>query len=111
VFLASLEITHRIESILQTRKSVYETPPIALVHYVGYVYACSRLGRSNYRPAQVAQLAGAPPNEADVNSIREDLQTAGARLGATGKRVEGVALSREFIDRFVRERYGSTDAV
>lgn len=106
VFLASLEISHKIETILQARRTVFETPPIALVHYVGYVYACSKLKKSKYRPAEIAQLAGSLPDEREVFAIREDLQAAGARLGATGRRVEGVALSREFIDRFIEERFG-----
>jgi hypothetical protein len=111
VFLASLEIANKIETILHARKTVYETPPIALVHFVGYVYACSKLERNNYRPSEVAQLAGSPPNEAEVFAIRGELQAAGVRLGAKGRRVEGVALSREFIDRFVKERFGSSGAV
>ncbi len=106
VFLASLEITHKIETILQARKTIYETPPIALAHFVSYVYTCSRFGRSRYRPEDVASLAGSVPSEGEVFAIRDDLRAAGARLQVRGPRSEGVALSREFIDRFVQNRFG-----
>jgi hypothetical protein len=107
VYLASLEIAHGVETVLHARKSVYETPPIALVHYVGYVHACSKLRKSDYEPEEVAQLAGSPPKEEDVFKIREDLRQAAGRLGPRGRRFEGIALSREFIDRYVQERFGS----
>ena len=107
VFLASLEITHKIETVLQARKTIYETPPIALAHFVSYVYTCSRLGRSRYRPQDVAALVGSAPDETEVFAIRDELRAAGARLQIRGRRVEGVALSREFIDEFVQSRFGT----
>ena len=110
VFLASLEITHKIETVLHARKTVYETPPIALAHFVGYVFACSRLQRAKYAPGEIATLVGSPPSEAEVFAIRDDLRAAGVRLGAKGRRVEGVTLSKEFIDRFVEDRFGSSGA-
>ncbi|MFL6621750.1 MAG: hypothetical protein ACJ8NR_03930, partial [Sulfurifustis sp.] len=107
VFLASLEITHKIETVLQARKTVYETPPIALAHFVAYVYTCSRLARAKYVPAAVAGLVGTAPSDAEVFAIRDDLRASGARLGVRGRHVEGVALSREFIDSFVQNRFGA----
>jgi hypothetical protein len=56
-------------------------------------------------------LVGSAPSNGEVFAIRADLRTAGARLGVKGRRVEGVALSREFIDTFVQDRFGSTGAV
>jgi hypothetical protein len=58
VYLASLEITRAIETVVQPRRLLTNTPPIALVHYVAYVYACSKLGRFECRPDEVAAIVG-----------------------------------------------------
>jgi cold shock CspA family protein len=98
IYLASLEITRHVQLYLEARRTVFETPPIALVHYVGFIYACSKLGKSDYEPSEVGQLASAPPTESQVLAIREDLRRAGGRLHTPGRQFQGVVLKRELVD-------------
>lgn len=106
VYLASLEITRSVETILHGRRTVFETMPIALVHYFAYIYTCRKLGTSGYRPTDVAQLAQQPPREEDVNQIREELTKTGEREEIQGRRFGGVILNKSFFHRFVQERFG-----
>lgn len=83
VYLASLEITRRVQA-------VFDTPPITLVHHVGFIYACSRLGTKDYKPSEVAQLAGQPPTEEEVLFIRDELIRAESRLLGTNIAISDV---------------------
>jgi len=104
VYLASLEITRAVESALLVRRTAIESPPIALVHYVAFVYACSRLGKCDYRADETAALAGSPPGADELLRIRDELAKAlGVRLG---KENEVLRLKKDFVERFVFERYG-----
>ena len=47
VYLTALEITRIIENVLSTRRNVWNSPPIALVHYIAYVYTCRCLNKKN----------------------------------------------------------------
>jgi hypothetical protein len=106
VYMASVEITRAIETILQTRKTVYETPPISLVHFIAYIFTCAKLGKHRYRPDEVAKLAGKPPQESDVLTIRDELRQAAEQIDASGLRVFGIALNRDFVNQFVKARFG-----
>ena len=103
VYRASLEITRHVQMYLEARRTVFETPPIALVHYVGFIYACSKLGKSDYRPSEVGQLASAPPPESDVLAIRDDLRRAGGRLHTPGRQFQGVVLNRGLVDSVMKD--------
>jgi len=111
VYLASLEITSAVESILHQRRTVFETPPIALVHYVSYIYACDQLRTSKYSPSEVSQLAGSPPDQQSVSRIRTELIEATGRYAGQGRRFEGILLNKTFFATFVEDRYGSKAGV
>ena len=105
VYLACLEITRSIEISMHTKRKVWDTPPIALAHYIGYAYACQCLKKVNYKPEEVAVLAGAPPNDDQVKSIREELKTATTNFHAPGRTYKGIKLNKSFIDQFIKERF------
>jgi|GEM_PF-872204 len=105
VYLASLEITHAVESVIQSRRSLIATPPIALVHYIGFVYACDRLGKPNYASKDIATLVGHPPSAADVLRIKEELQIASTAAHHQGRKYQGITLTRRFVERFVIGRF------
>jgi hypothetical protein len=111
VYLASLETTHAVEAVLQRRRMLTNTPPIALVHYVAYVYACVKLGKSDYRPCEVGSIAGSPPSPEDVLRIRQELSEAPGSDGLEGRFYQGVKLNKGFIEGFVRSRYGASGGV
>ncbi|MDX6531180.1 MAG: hypothetical protein QOH41_3470 [Blastocatellia bacterium] len=73
VYWASLEITRRVQTVLESERRHFENSPIALVHHVGFIYACSKLGLG-YSPSQVGQLAARLPNDEEVFFIREELR-------------------------------------
>lgn len=104
VYLASIEITRSIEFALKTRRNVWDTPPTALVHYIGYVYTCRCLKKVKYNPDEVATLAGTLPTENDINNIREELKNASTNFHAPGKTYRGIKLNRKFIEQFVKEK-------
>jgi hypothetical protein len=56
VFLSSLEITKAVEAAIHRRSSVLDSLPIALVHYLGYLFTCDVLGKPLYHPNEVAKL-------------------------------------------------------
>jgi hypothetical protein len=100
VYLASLEITRAVEIALHTRRNVWDSPPISLVHFIGYVYTCRQLGKHRYHPNEVAKVAGHPPSKEEVASINDELKKASAEFHVPGRTVRGVKLSRPFIERY-----------
>ena len=84
--------------------------PIALVHYVGCVYTFSVLGKSEYRPSEVAKLAGSAPQAQRITEIRKELQETVERQSVLGRRYLGIALNKEFFERFVKEKFPSQQA-
>jgi len=105
VYLASLEITRAVEISLHQRRTVFDTVPIAFVHYLACIYACTVLGKSNYRPQEVANLAGRVPEPEQIGQIKGQLQEAARSQGAKGKKYGGIVLNREFFEKFLRERF------
>lgn len=106
VYLAALEITRKIETNLNKRQTVFDTPPIALVHYLAFIYACRELGGARYDVSQVAKLAGHPPTAEDISSIRQQMTIATKSSGAQGRRIEGISLNKDFLTDFVNRTYG-----
>jgi hypothetical protein len=104
VYLASLEITRAIESTLQTRRRLFDSPPIALVHYIGYVYTCHQLKKATYRPEEVSALVGSPPTEDEINTIRDELKNASSGYHAPGRSYRGIKLNRAFIQNFINHK-------
>lgn len=107
VYLASLEITRAVEFALHGRRTIFESPPIALVHYVSFVYTCAQLGTNAYEPFDVARLAGLTPNEASVFAIRDELVKATNASVIQGRRFGGIVLNKTLFERFVEEHYGA----
>lgn len=105
VFLAAAEITRTIEMALHTRRSTWDSPPIALVHYIGFVYTCMRLNKFPYQPDEVAALVGVPPDKATICSIRKDLMHESEKVKDPGRKYQGVKMNSAFIERFVRTRF------
>lgn len=102
VFLASLEITRAIELALRTRRNIWDSAPIALVHYIGYVFTCRCLQKINYAPEEVAILAGHPPSEIEVIKIRDELKQASGYYHKPSKSFQGIKLNIMFIENFVK---------
>src|SRR5260370_5135218 len=67
VYLASLEVTRAVEISLHQRRTVFDTVPISLVHYVGCVYACTILRKNNYKPQELADLPAITPPPATLH--------------------------------------------
>jgi hypothetical protein len=105
IYLACLEITQAVESVIQSKRKINQTPPITLVHYIAFVYTCDKLGRPNFQPQDVASLAGAPPTISEVIAIRSDLEIASRYPGVSEKKYGGIALSKSFIENFMRHRF------
>lgn len=110
IYLACLEITRATETAAQAKRKLTDTPPIALVHYIAYVYACEKLGKIKYRPSEVATLVDYPPTPDDVNRIREDLENASKMYKGPGEIYNGIKLSQSFIEWFVRQRFLDSSA-
>jgi AIPR protein len=108
VYLSSLEITRAVEEVLHRRRGLGQTPPIALVHYVAYVYACSKLNKSNYQPEEISRIVGNPPQPEEVLQIRQELSDASRTYIGQGKFYQGVRLNKGFIEEYVSARYGTT---
>ena len=90
--------------VIQSKRRLANTPPIALVHYIGYVYACDQLGQSTYEPHEVVALVGHPPSTETVLSIRNDLKNASYER--SGRKYDGIIVSRRFIEDFILSRFG-----
>jgi len=105
VYLVSLEITRAVEVVLHRRRMMGNSPPLALVNYVSYLYTCSALGVRDYLPSDTPALVGHAPTSDHVLSIREDLLTATRSYQGQGKKYQGILLSREFIEQYVASRY------
>ncbi len=100
VFLTSLEITRAIDIALQTRRNVWDTPPIAFVHYIGFAYVCKCLKKFPYNPKDIISLSGCPPNKEEVMAIRNKLMRLSPKLRTAQKNTQ-IKLGKNFIKHFV----------
>jgi len=100
VYLASLEITRAVEIALHTRRYAWDSPPIALVHFIGYIYTCKKLRKHRYGPNEVASLTGHPPSADEVIEIADDLKNASASFRQPAKSFRGIKLSKIFVDQY-----------
>jgi hypothetical protein len=107
VYLASLEITRAVELVLNVRRSLNDTPPMALVHFVAFAYACSKLGKSTYGPEEVGSLAGSPPGAEDVKRIRDELRAENNDPKRAVSSPRERKLTKRFIEQHVQERLGA----
>lgn len=105
VYLASLEITRAVETALSTRRSVWDSPPIALVHFIGYVYACETLGKSSYRPYDISKLVGKIPSQEKIHSLRQSLEQASKDFHLPGRSYKGIKLNRAFIENYIKQMF------
>lgn len=105
VYLVSLEITRAIETALQTRRNVWDSPPIALVHFIGYVFVCESLKRPKYSPHDIVQLVGKPPSPEQVARISETLASASKQYHQPGRSYRGIKLHKGFIDHYVASMF------
>lgn len=101
VYLVSLEIVRAVEHAMQAKRNVWDTPPIALAHFISFVYVCEKIRMFPYRPDDVVQLKGVVPSEGDVVRIRSELAKASRNNSEMGQRFRGVLLSRRFIEDYV----------
>lgn len=106
VFLASLEITKAVEAAIHKRSSVLDSLPIALVHYLGYLFTCDALGKPRYNPNEVGKLAGVLPTVDQLESLKKELAEASVMYGTPGRRVLGITLNKELFDKYVMQKFG-----
>jgi len=100
-YVASLEITLAAEDLVRS-KYRSDVPPIAIAHYVAYVFATRLIGKRKYKPDEVAQLADKRPTDADLESIISELREAALSYhgGPHARRYNGIPLDRAFIEWF-----------
>jgi hypothetical protein len=48
VYLTCVEITRTIDSAMQARRTVWDSPPMVLTHFIGFVYVCEELKKFPY---------------------------------------------------------------
>jgi len=106
VYQVALEIARTVEHAMHTRRSGWDSPPMALTHFISFVYVCDRLGKFPYRPDEIVTLVGEVPTPEQVQELCTELAIASKPLPARGARFRGVLLRKEFIEEFVRKRLG-----
>jgi hypothetical protein len=105
IYLACIEISRAVEHALHTRRSAWwNAPPMALSHFISFVYVCERLGKFPYQPEEVVALINEPPTVEVVARIRDELSAASKRELSNERRTKGVLLSTEFVERYVTEK-------
>jgi hypothetical protein len=106
VYLVCIEIARATERALNARRSGswWNAPPMALSHFVSFVYVCERMGKFDYEPEDIIQLANQPPTEEDVLRITADLSRASKRSLSNERRVKGVLLNSVFMEAYIREK-------
>jgi AIPR protein len=87
VFLVCLEITRAIEEALNVKRSWVYAPPIALTHFIGYAYACIKLGTIKYRPEMLIKLASIPPTIPEAMDIRNQLKAYSVNYSGPEKNI------------------------
>jgi len=105
VYLACIEITRAVDRVLHARRNAWwHAPPMALSHFIGFVYVCERLGKFPHEPEDVVSLIDQPPTLDDVARIREELSTASKQASINERRVKGVLLNSDFVENYVKEK-------
>ena len=111
VYLASVEITKAVEKALGIRRPSMTTPPIALVHYIAFVYVCEQVGKARYRPEDVSKITNISPDEEEILRIRDGLQAASEETPSNSRKFAGIYLSQRFISDYVARRYQGVNEV
>ena len=107
VFLTSLEITKAVEAAIHRRSSVLNSLPIALVHYLGYLYTCVALGKPRYNPNEVGKLVGVPPTMEQVEILKKELVEASVNTSETGRRIMGITLNKALFDTYITKKFSN----
>lgn len=111
VFLVSLEVIKVVEAVIHGRSSVLDSLPIALVHYLGYLWTCNALGTPRYRPNEVARLAGKLPSTEELDGLKRELAEASVMYNTPGRRVLGITLNKELFEKYLVQKFGKAAVV
>lgn len=106
VYLASLEIVKAVEAAIHKRSSVIDSKPIALVHYLGYLFTCDALGKPRYHPNEVGKLVGKGPTVEQLMTLKRELAEASLTSDLPGRRIWGITLNKENFDKYIDKRFG-----
>jgi len=99
VYLVCLEITRTVEVALSPKRTLMYTPPIALTHFIAYVYVCRLLGSHKYAPDDLITLVGKVPSRSEVEAIRNELM--GSQHMTTRRKRRGIRWKKDSINKFV----------
>ena len=108
VYLVCLEITRKVELTLLTRRKVLYSPPIALVHFISYMYACEMLGRKNYEANEIASLKGSIPSDEDVSKLKDELLLVSKKYKGKSKNYRGIKIDPIMLSELLDKKYPET---
>jgi AIPR protein len=110
VYLACIEITRAVESALHSkRNSWWNSLPIALSHFIGFIYVCQRIGKIPYEPEEIIPVLDCLPTKSDVFKIRDELQDASKSSHINERRFKGILLNTSFVESYVKHKLASPD--
>jgi len=108
VYLACLEIIRAVDAVLHARWNAWwNAPPLALSHFIGFVYVCERLSKFSYAPEDVVTLINQPPGPEEVTRIRDELSIASKQVLTHERRIKGVLLNSDFIEKYIKDKIAS----
>lgn len=106
VYLVCLEIVRAIDQSMRSRRSAWTAPPMALTHFIGFVYACECLGKFPYKPEEIVKLVGKYPTTERIATIQHQLAEASEDFSLRARRFKRVWLSKKFIEQYVKRKLG-----
>src|SRR5579864_5442055 len=94
-----VQANRAVEHALHTRRSAWwNAPPMALSHFISFVYVCECLSKFPYQPEEVVALIDRPPTVDEVTRIRDELSAPSKKALSHERRTKGVLLSTEFVE-------------
>jgi hypothetical protein len=108
VYLACIEIARAVESALHSkRNSWWDSLPLALSHFISFIYVCQRIGKIPYEPEEIIPVLDCLPTPTDVFKIRDELQAASKRSDINERRFKGILLNTSFVESYVKHKLAS----
>lgn len=105
VYLASIQIIRTIESVLYKSREIGDPPPIALLHFIGYIYVCECLNKTQYSPDEVAELAERTPTEEDILRIRDELQFASVKSNVKARTYGRIKTNKALVNLLLKSKF------
>lgn len=104
VYLMSLEVVKTIEEANFRSRTGGRSVPLALAHYISFVWVAETLKTVNYTEEGLMSLMGRLPSVEDVARIGHEMRALSTTSDSGARRYDGIPLGRDFLAFFLAKQ-------